>query len=143
MTDEVARTFASGFERWGFFLPEEAIAQRKDGVILGQGWTIRWRWFGDTLRYLSHHRMSDDALVDIAPDGHKTVHPTPGTFYEVANPEAEERMTRAWREHEAKLEREGFRPLPAGGGQVDYDARTQWLWRVDDGDWHVEQLPEH
>ena len=142
MTQEVARTFARDFERWGFVLPEEAITQHKDGAILGQGWTIRWRWLGDTLRFLSHHRMSDDALVDITPDGEKVIHSTPGTFYEVDNPEAEERMTQAWREHHARLEREGFRPLPPGGGTVAYDGRTQWAWRVDDGDWQVEQLPE-
>jgi hypothetical protein len=133
----VLATFRDMLESRGIPAPPEMLREGRDGQLVFQGWTVRWRWVGGgALRVLLHHRMPGDSLVDVAPDGSRTVLPVPGSEVDAGDPDAYERFERAQAEHAARLEREGLRPAP--GPPFAGDRRELWGWRFDDdADWRV------
>ncbi len=107
------RAFADDFATWGLFLPDDAVATHRDGHLKGQGWSVRFRWRDDgTLVVRADHRMTDERLYAISPDG--TEH-------------AED-------VHEAGLDFDHDVPADM------VDSAERQLWRLDDDVWHSEPL---
>ena len=107
------RAFADAFAAFGLFLPDDAVASRRDGHLSGQGWSVRFRWREDgTLLVRADHRMSDERLYGIAPDG--------------------TRHAQAVRE--AGLDFDHDIPADVAVGN------DRQLWRLDDDVWHSEPL---
>ncbi|HEV2798276.1 MAG TPA: hemolysin family protein [Nocardioides sp.] len=142
--------FAGYFAAWGLSLPDEAAATQQAGHLLGQGWTVRFRWREDgTLLVRAGHRMTNERLFSIAPDGTVStdgfsVPPEGMAVPRDATDEDKARITEeyraAWLEHGRAISSQGLdfdhEPLPA-------DLRVgeeEELWRLDGGDWRSEPL---
>ena len=142
--------FAGYFAAWGLSLPDDAVAARQAGHLLGQGWTVRFRWHEDgTLLVRAGHRMTNERLLSISPEGaveradvavppEGMVTPKDATEEDRAHIEAEYRA--AWRTYADEVSSRGLDfdhgPLPADR-RVGTDEE---LWRLDDGDWRSEPL---
>jgi putative hemolysin len=142
--------FADYFSRWGLFLPDAAVAGRRDGSMTGHGWSVRFRWRDDgTLLVRAGHRMTNERMLSIAPDGEigqaepaapaeGMVTPAGATPEEKA--EIEHAYRSAWTRHSKAVSAAGFdydrTPLPR---DLETDADSQ-VWRLDDGEWHAEPL---
>ena len=68
--DAVAHAFAEQFANWGLRLPEH---RQEIGTITGGGWVVNYRYLREEgeerLYYFASHRMTNDCLVCIYPDG--------------------------------------------------------------------------
>ncbi|NUS41309.1 MAG: HlyC/CorC family transporter [Terrabacter sp.] len=143
------RAFANDFRAWGLFLPDDAVAAHRDGHLHGQGWSVRFRWRDDgTLVVRASHRMTDERLYAIAPDGSDVpagieapigAAVTPAGATEAEKADARARHAASWtRHHQAVVE--------AGldfDNDVPYDLvgnTDHQLWRLDDDVWHSEPL---
>ena len=143
------RAFDEYFGRWGLFLPDDAVAAQRDGYLSGQGWSVRFRWRDDgTLLVRSDHRMTDEQLYGIAPDGshvpagleapHSGVF-TPAGATEAEKADAMARHAAAWGDY--------TRTVREAGLDFDHDVpadlavgNDRQLWRLDDDVWHSEPL---
>lgn len=143
------QAFAEYFGRWGLFLPDDAVAARRDGHLRGQGWSVRFRWRDDgTLLVRADHRMTDEQLYGIAPDGshvpagleapHGGVFTAPGAT-EAEKADANARHAAAWGDY--------ARAVREAGLDFDHDVpadlavgNDRQLWRLDDDTWHSEPL---
>ncbi|HEX5917340.1 MAG TPA: hemolysin family protein [Nocardioides sp.] len=143
------QAFAEHFATWGLFLPDDAVAGHRDGHLKGQGWSVRFRWRDDgTLLVRADHRMTDERLYGIAPDGTDVPTgleaPHGGIFFPVGATDAEKADARArhaatWTEHlqavrEAGLDFDDDVPRDLVG------STDRQLWRLDDDAWHSEPL---
>ncbi|MCP3422697.1 hemolysin family protein [Nocardioides pinisoli] len=143
------QTFAAHFATWGLFLPDDAVATHRDGHLKGQGWSVRFRWRDDgTLLVRADHRMTDERIYAIAPDGSDVPAgieaPHAGVFAPAGATEAEKadakaRHAAAWTEH--------AQAVHAAGLDFDHDVpgdlavgNEHQLWRLDDDVWHSEPL---
>ncbi|MDO9355840.1 MAG: hypothetical protein Q7T55_19235 [Solirubrobacteraceae bacterium] len=147
------RTFAEYFAAWGLFLPDEAIASRSAGYLLGKGWSVRWRWVdgdGDdaTLEFLASHRMTNERWQRIAPDGALSKIDVPFEAM-VFPPDAgdeqraaiEHDYRAAWGTHIAAVEQAGMDPIqgrPRIPNEVAGPALMTWM--IDGGDWQSAPL---
>jgi len=106
------RAYADDFAACGLFLPDDAVASRRDGHLSGQGWSVRFRWREDgTLLVRADHAMGDERLYGIAPDGSRVpVDPVDG------------------------LDLDHDVPADVAVGN------DRQLWRLDDDVWHSEPL---
>jgi putative hemolysin len=143
------QAFAEYFGRWGLFLPDDAVAAQRDGHLRGQGWSVRFRWRDDgTLVVRADHRMTDEQLYGIAPDGshvpagleapHGGVFTAPGAT-EAEKADARARHAAAWGNY--------TRAVREAGLDFDHDVpadlavgNDRQLWRLDDDVWHSEPL---
>ncbi|MGF9754251.1 hemolysin family protein [Microvirga sp. 0TCS3.31] len=143
------QAFAEYFGRWGLFLPDDAVAAKRDGHLRGQGWSVRFRWRDDgTLLVRADHRMTDEQLYGIAPDGshvpagleapHGGVFTAPGAT-EAEKADANARHAAAWGDY--------TRAVREAGLDFDHDVpadlavgNDRQLWRLDDDVWHSEPL---
>ncbi len=143
------QAFADYFGRWGLFLPDDAVAAQRDGHLHGQGWSVRFRWRDDgTLLVRSDHRMTDEQVYGIAPDGsnvpagleapHSGVF-TPAGATEAEKADATARHAAAWGDH--------TRAVREAGLDFDHDVpadlavgNDRQLWRLDGDVWHSEPL---
>ena len=143
------QAFADYFGRWGLFLPDDAVAAHRDGHLHGQGWSVRFRWRDDgTLLVRSDHRMTDEQVYGIAPDGsnvpagleapHGGVF-TPAGATEADKADATARHAAAWGDH--------TRAVREAGLDFDHDVpadlavgNDRQLWRLDGDVWHSEPL---
>lgn len=128
--------FAAYFATWGLFLPDDAVAARADGWLLGEGWSVRWRWLDaddratgaggasgeghpdGVLQFAASHRMTDLRWHLVAADGSMSsrdvpfefmVFPKDATAEEKARIEAEYRA--AWSAHGRALAEERMEPI--------------------------------
>jgi len=143
------QAFADDFATWGLFLPDDAVAAHRDGHLKGQGWSVRFRWRDDgALLVRADHRMTDERLYAIAPDGtdvpvgleapHSGVF-TPAGATDQEKADARARHAASWtRHHQAVVE---------AGLDFDHDvpadlvgSTDRQLWRLDDDVWHSEPL---
>ncbi|WP_445257338.1 hypothetical protein [Nocardioides aurantiacus] len=149
MTPQQA-TFADYFAHWGLTLPDEAMARRGDGQLNGAGWSVRFVWRDDgTLLFRAGHRMTNDRMHAISPDGVLTQAElaVPGEFMvipEGASPEDEARIQREYQE-EWRAYSEAI-----GAANLDFDHSSQLtglparpgaqMWRLDGGEWQSAPL---
>ncbi|MCY4727234.1 hemolysin family protein [Nocardioides sp. STR2] len=143
------QAFADDFATWGLFLPDDAVATHRDGHLKGQGWSVRFRWRDDgTLLVRADHRMTDERLYGIAPDGTRAEvgleAPHGGVFTPTGATDAEKADARA--RHAATWTRHHQAVHEAG---LDFDhevpqdlvgSTDRQLWRLDDDVWHSEPL---
>ncbi len=142
--------FARYFAAWGLFLPDEAVRTESDGYVRGHGWLVRFRWRENgTLLVRAGHRMTNDRIFMLAPDGQDVpadmevpaemmVTPAGATTEQKAKIEHDYRA--AWTRH--------MRAVAAAG--LDHDTSTvpadvrevpeHQLWRLDEGEWHTAPL---
>lgn len=143
------QAFAKHFATWGLFLPDDAVAAHRAGHLKGQGWSVRFRWRDDgTLLVRADHRMTDERIYAIAPDGsdvpagieapHGGVF-TPAGATEAEKADAKARHAASWTEH--------AQAVHAAGLDFDHDVpgdlavgNDHQLWRLDDDVWHSEPL---
>ena len=142
--------FAGYFDAWGLSLPDEAADAQEPGHLLGQGWTVRFRWRDDgNLVVRAGHRMTNERLFAIAPDGTIStdgfsVPPegivTPPDASDEEKAQIREEHSAAWREHTRAVTAAGLdfdeEPLP---GDLRVGTEEE-LWRFDEGDWRAEPL---
>jgi ADP-ribosylglycohydrolase len=134
-TDPIGTVFATDLRRITLRAPAEAL--ERDGVLHGKGWAIRWRHRDDgAIRIHMANRMAGDSFYDIAPNGERVDLGVPGEFYIADDPGAAEANADAWRDYYKRLEEDGM-AAPAGAPQVEYDPKTQLVWRHDDGAWRL------
>ncbi|WP_210438473.1 hemolysin family protein [Nocardioides xinjiangensis] len=142
--------FARYFARWGLFLPDDAVAGRRDGHVKGDGWSVRFRWRDDgSLLVRAGHRMTNERLFVIAPDG--SVEPTapepPGEGMVLPSDATAEQRAAIEREHARAWRRHG-EAVTAAGMDFDQSAPSEGLaagagdqlWRLDDGAWQADPL---
>jgi hypothetical protein len=143
------RAFADHFATWGLFLPDDAVAAHRDGHLKGAGWSVRFRWRDDgTLLVRAGHRMTDERLFAVAPDGsdapagldapHRTLVTPPGATDE-ERAAARARHAASWTEHaravhDAGLDFDHQVPADLAVGE------DRQLWRLDDDAWHSDPL---
>jgi hypothetical protein len=146
------RVFDGHFATWGLFLPDDAVAAHRDGHLKGQGWSVRFRWREDgTLVVRADHRMTDERIFAIAPDGSDVPAgieaPHGGVFTPAGATDAEKADARArhaasWSRHHQAVHEAGLEfddDVPADlVGSTD-----RQLWRLDDDVWHSEPLRPH
>jgi putative hemolysin len=143
------RTFADDFAPWGLFLPDDAVAAHRDGHLKGHGWSVRFRWREDgTLLVRASHRMTDERLYGIAPDGTQAEvgleAPIGAVFTPAGATDAEKADARA--RHAASWTRHHQAVVEAGlefDDDVPHDlvgSTDHQLWRLDDDVWHSEPL---
>ncbi|WP_367650268.1 hemolysin family protein [Nocardioides sp. zg-1230] len=146
------QAFADHFAAWGLFLPDDAVAAHRDGHLKGQGWSVRFRWRDDgTLVVRADHRMTDERLYAIAPDGsdvpagieapHGAVVTPPGAT-DAEQADARARNAASWSEHHQAVLEAGLdfdHDVPADL----VDSTDRQLWRLDDDVWHSEPLRPH
>ncbi|MCI0395303.1 MAG: hypothetical protein L0322_10250 [Chloroflexi bacterium] len=70
---KIKETFDRRFRQWQIQLPLDDLRHRRNGSIQQAGWTINYR-FGregsrEFLKYFASHRMTNDTLNRIWPDG--------------------------------------------------------------------------
>ena len=145
------QAFADYFGRWGLFLPDDAVAAQRDGHLHGQGWSVRFRWRDDgTLLVRSDHRMTDEQVYGIAPDGSNVPAGLEAPHSGVFTPRRAPRRPRqgptrrhgtppAWGDH--------TRAVREAGLDYDHDVpadlavgNDRQLWRLDGDVWHSEPL---
>ena len=142
--------FARYFGAWGLFLPDRAVAEKRDGYVRGNGWSVRFRWREDgSLLVRAGHRMTNERVFALAPDGEVEEAEPTAPFEAVVTPAgaSEEQKTRAEQEYRAAWSRHTRAVTAAGldhdtsappaGLSVGPDAQ---LWRLDDGEWHSDPL---
>jgi putative hemolysin len=148
-TNAQQEAFADYFATWGLFLPDDAVAGRRDGHVHGHGWTVRFRWREDgTLLVRAGHRMTSERMIAIAPDGEVTQAEPAAPWELMATPHdaTDEDKQRIEQEYRTAWSRHGEAVTAAG---LDYDTDVppdvrhgadRQLWRLDDDAWHSEPL---
>ncbi|CAB4913146.1 unannotated protein [freshwater metagenome] len=142
--------FARYFGAWGLFLPDRAVTEKSDGHVRGNGWSVRFRWREDgSLLVRAGHRMTNERVFALAPDGEVEPAEPTAPFEAVVTPPgaSDEDRTRAEQEHRAAWTRHS-RAVTAAG--LDHDTSAPpagletspeaQLWRLDDGEWHSDPL---
>ncbi len=144
------QAFADHFAAWGLFLPDDAVAAHRDGHLKGHGWSVRFLWREDgTLLVRAGHRMTDERLFGIAPDGSDVPTgwevPHGGVLLPVGATDQEKADAKA--RHAACLGRRTPEALREAGLDFDHDVpddlavgNDRQLWRLDDDTWHSEPL---
>ena len=78
--DRIERAFADYFEPWSLVLPEGATAEEKPGIVVGQGWRVRYIFGSDEqgkyLDFLGSHRMTNERHVRLRASGEDEGLPT-------------------------------------------------------------------
>jgi hypothetical protein len=145
------RTFAEYFATWGLFLPDEALATRSAGYLLGKGWSVRWRWVGDgraTVEFLASHRMTNERWHRIAADGtlssidvpfEAMVFPADASAEQRAAIEHDYRVS--WSAHNAAVAAADMNPIQGRPPIPDHlhDSDLQ-IWTLDSGEWQSAPL---
>ena len=69
----IEKAFADYFKHWSLVLPEGATAKEESGVVVGQGWHIRYVFGSDEqgkyLDFLGSHRMTNERHVRLRASG--------------------------------------------------------------------------
>ena len=141
--------FAAYFATWGLFLPDAAVASRTDGHVMGNGWSVRFRWQDDGgLLVRAGHRMTNERIFVLTSEGEEIaadidvpweamVFPKDATAEQRAEVERDYRAS--WTRHRDAVDGGGLaydHQVPAGLAE----GNDRELWRLDDGEWQAEPL---
>lgn len=139
--------FADYFRVWGLFLPDEAVAARRDGHVHGAGWMVRFRWREDgTVLVRAGHRMTNERMLALTPDGAveqaEPAAPGEGMAWPAdATPEEkaviEQEYRSAWTRHARAVTEAGLEHDTSGPPPGLETAADRQRWRLDDGGWHL------
>jgi hypothetical protein len=103
MRRALARAFAEAFQRWSLELPADSLDRDEPGSIVKAGWVVNYRFVkgdgAEVLEFFASHRMTNDTLNEIGPDGRRRVIDACREFYVAGDPEAEAR----YREHNRRF----------------------------------------